>query len=241
MRLVTILTENYIPGFRALVNSLERNGGLADIRFSVVCLDKFVPPIAGFDYFQVGDLGRFDFDRSLLCKAPRFSVCLEKPLVWLLPHQEPCLYLDSDILCLNPLDRLDEYDELSAVVNQSQIGKRIGYEPTYRTSLPVWNAGVFVFRPNRATFEGIQEHARTYTDKISHSDQNILNGYFSGVGVNWMDLSWNTGIVVNFWHPSLFDLNQIKLLHYAWDEKPWLHPARREWQADFWSLWELYR
>lgn len=252
MRLVTTLSREFVPGLAALLNSLVRNSGRADLDLTVITYgdipqtDRDLLRSQGIDteFVPAPALGTFEFDRQL-SKIARMRPNFDKILMWRLPYQETCLYLDADILCLNPLVGIEKQPSLGVVVNQSQIGKPARCDAAiYRSRHWIWNAGVMFFRPSLEVFDAIQEYARSYRQAIRFGDQIVHNDFFSSqrpADVHYLDMAWNTSIWVKEKFPYLWHPESIKLLHYADGAKPFFGPPRMAWQQPLWELWEQYR
>jgi hypothetical protein len=241
MRFVTTLTQNYIPGLQALWNSLERNSQLTDIKFTVVQYDD-ARADGPFDteYIPLSDLGTINYNPKL-CTDKRHIANLYKFAVWNIPHDEVCCYLDADIICLNPLTGIEQLQPMSVVVNHNQIGRVKGYDKQYRVKNWVWNAGWFIYRPSVDTFNAIEAHALIKPKPIKYGDQPIHVEYFDGKpDLRYVSMTWNTSIWIYRTHPYLWHTEDIKLLHYADDWKPWLAPPRQPWMEKLLPLWNSY-
>ncbi|WP_437230397.1 glycosyltransferase [Planctomicrobium sp. SH661] len=245
MRFVTTLTADYAPALHALLASLRANAGIP-IEMTVVTYDRIPPADREFadslgiplEWIPVESLGRFPEPAT---RTARMRWNFQKPLIWRLPYREPLLYLDTDILCLLPLTELLEWDDLTVVQKQSSLGRPVDSDPDYLPSgRPVWNAGVFCFRPCDRTLENLMTQARSYSSPVRYGDQVILNDYFNRhepERVKYAGLGFNMSTWAAVRQPELFRTNPVRLLHFAHAAKPWLHPPEFEWQRPFWDLW----
>jgi hypothetical protein len=249
-RLVTTLDEAYVPGFLALVRSLKRRAGI-EFSLTVVLYGPLsdaslarIESLGEADTFgRKEELGEFRIPRQWT-HTPRMAPNFDKILIWRLPPGETACYLDSDILCLNPLRGLPRLEPHSVAMMQSAIGAGPDDDPAYRPSgMYPWNAGVMVFRPDAAVFEAVQRHAATYTGPIRYGDQVILNDYFAEhrrAAVRYLSPNWNMSTWVREKYPRLFDPARVRLLHFAHEAKPWRDRPTHRWMRPFWAFWEHY-
>lgn len=86
---------------------------------------------------------------------------------------------------------------------------------------PLLNSGMFVFEPNEEVWESMTRIF--YADeRLRHyqlPDQEFLSNFFI---LQWRPLSWKYDApkTMRNWHPTLWDDNEVVMLHYVID-KPW--------------------
>lgn len=249
LHLVTTLTDSYSPGFAALLQSMRENAGVP-YRFTVVTYDAISNPhrsllsdlCPNIEWIDVRDLGEFPAPRTA---TPRMAVNFQKCLLWRLPYQHNLIYIDTDILCLGDLSELETAPHLSVVRGQHTIGKNADhhYQGYMHSGLWTWNAGLYVFRPSEAIYDGLVRQSTLYRRPVVFGDQVVQVDYFNcfrPTDVNYLDWQWNMSIWAAALHPGLFASTPVKILHYAEPAKPWLHWRRFEWQQPFWDLWHRY-
>lgn len=245
-RFVTLLNDDYLPGFLALVQSMKENAGIP-FRFAVVTISPLsedsLRSIAATgvecEFFPREKLGEVRFDETLL-KQERRAPNINKLLIWRLPYRENCCFVDADIVCLGSLDGIQALAPLSAAIKDFSLDRK----PTLSNADDgkprfEWNSGVMVFRPDAELFERLKHHAETQTSKISLGDQTLLNDYFStndpGV-VRHVDANWNMAVSTRKNHPHAFVRNRIRFLHYH-AQKPWRDKPPSG-LKDLWTLWQ---
>ena len=248
-RFVTTLTENFIPGFIGLIQSMKENSEI-EFCFTVVEYEpisqkqKDIVNALGVhvDWYPKELLGHFEFDRSKT-DSPRMAWNLNKFLVWLLPHRGPMCYTDVDVLCLSSLRDLRNLRPLSVTMMQSAIGKEPDALTQYRPSgVYPFNAGWFVFERSEQIYRECQEYARSYKgQRIAFGDQVPMNDYWASQRpdeVNFVDINWN----ISHWclHHEYFDFNweTVKLLHFAHAAKPWKDEPTHRWMEKGWKLFK---
>lgn len=154
----------------------------------------------------------------------RFANVFTKLNVFALEEFERVTFLDADTLALQSMDDIfDVPGELAAAPDHGVALRRAEF-----------NSGVFVCRPNRAVLTDMLSRIRR-TPSRDGGDQGFLNEYFR----SWKRLpsSYNTLKRIYWHHPDLFDLSQIKLLHFVGD-KPWdSPPGDYERFAELYELW----
>lgn len=95
---------------------------------------------------EVKELSSDDEEHLALLNRPELGVTFSKLNAWRLEQYSKCVFLDADTLVLTNVDELFEREELSAAPD-------IGWPD-------IFNSGVFVFCPNRATFNALMELAQ---------------------------------------------------------------------------------
>ena len=86
-----------------------------------------------------------DVENLELTQRPELGVTLTKLNAWKLVQHSKCVFLDSDTLVLANVDKLFEWEELSAAPD-------IGWPDQF-------NSGVFVFKPSESTYAQLVELA----------------------------------------------------------------------------------
>jgi lipopolysaccharide biosynthesis glycosyltransferase len=245
MTFVMLTDRRFLPGLFALLQSLRENSGLSPLPRVIVVIEG--PPLSRemeaalsehglpLTFVQREVLGEVRHPFPPVHK--RYANTLQKLLIFGLPEPGPLCYLDVDLLCLNPLDGLDSIGPFSAAPD---LGKA---QPVEVDGLPMFNAGFFIYRPDRARLADLLAFmARTAAPQDTHGDQLILNRYFHREHrseVRTLDPSWNTLKRLKVHQPALFDPGRIRLLHYV-GRKPWRttswHPGEPEY-LDINRLW----
>jgi len=128
--------------------------------------------------------------------------------LWQLEQFERVVFLDADLILLQNIDRLFEFPEFVAAPNL--------YESL--SDFNRMNAGVFVARPDKRTYERMLLQLDTPDRFWRRTDQTFLEHYFP----DWHGLPYiyNTLQYVWFNLPVLWVWDRIRVIHYQY-EKPW--------------------
>lgn len=128
--------------------------------------------------------------------------------LWELTDYRRVVFIDADAIVLQPIDRLFAYPEFSAAPN------------VYETLADFHrlNSGVFVARPDAATFDAMLGRLDAPDAYWRRTDQTFLETWFP----DWHGLPYvyNTLQYVYFNLPELWDWPSLRILHYQY-EKPW--------------------
>ena len=244
-----MVTETYLPGLAALLQSIdERGGGLAGLRVVVVSAE----PIAdrhrrAFDdtfairnctlvWQGLGDRSLDAFKSLAGEDGSRFSTALQKLAIFGI-DEPTVLFLDADLLCLSriPTDQ-------SAVRNGELVAARDWgfHEPEQIAGEPMVNTGVFFVRPSPALFVSLLNY---YTEDPARfrrlGDQVGLNTFFrtsDDRSVRLLSDRWNV-----LKRRELSDRSAIDdaiFLHFV-GRKPWETPRRSDWRE--WGYGRLDR
>jgi alpha-N-acetylglucosamine transferase len=245
---VTLVTNaDYAKGAVALVRSLKRTGTKADmvamhtggapadalaplgalgVRLLAVDL---LPTSAAFDERHAR--GRLH-DAAPFTKGekPRFHTPLDnfaKLRLWQMTEYERIVFLDADTLVLKNIDRLFGWPEFSAAPNV--------YENL--ADFRRLNSGVFVARPDEATFTAMLEMLDRPGAFWRRTDQTFLESFFP----EWHGLPVFFNMLQYVWFnlPDLWDWKSIAVLHYQY-EKPWEEHAKTERLKPLIDLWRAY-
>ncbi|WGI17635.1 glycosyltransferase [Methanonatronarchaeum sp. AMET-Sl] len=249
MKFVSILNDGFVDGFIALLNSLIQNSGLDTIDYTIVEIGEGISSInkkkinsmaldsnveVELSYFDSKGLGEIAFNSSLFNDKSK-SLNINKLLIFNLPFDEPICYLDADMLCLSDIKYLKEIEAgwscekgFYAVPN---IGK---LPPKSIKNQPMFNAGLFVFRPDEEVFNEIKTFTKNFmtknrnTDKkyLQYSDQRIINEFIYKNYPNSLKLlgfEWNAIITLKHHNKGLWryiNSSDAKFYHYT-AIKPW--------------------
>ncbi|XP_055921959.1 glycogenin-1 isoform X2 [Eupeodes corollae] len=215
---VTLTTNDaYSLGAMVLAHSLKRVGTVHDL---VVMITPTVSEAMRsrlrevFNLVQeVNVLDSKDATNLAILARPELGITFTKLHAWKLVQYEKCVFLDSDTLVIQNCDELMEREELSAA-------PEVCWPDCF-------NSGVFVYRPNEATFTSIIEFAAK-NGSFDGGDQGILNSYFSQWAhtdiTKHLPYTYNTAaFAVYSYLPAFKEFkNKIKILHFAGKVKPWL-------------------
>jgi len=230
MKFVTMANRDYLPGVKTLFTSIEQNGKLSEMNFTVICIDDLTTPDApelsdldtNVNFINASELGDFEYNRDILKRDYKY-INQNKFLIYKLPYDEPVCYVDADMLCLNDISAIESFDPFSACIN-------LGGDPPYPIKeRPMFNSGFFIFQPSEETFRDIQEFVTNFDKMTKFGDQRLFNEYMyteRGSDVNILSLDWNVTITVKHYRPDLWDFVEsegIKFLHYT-TIKPWESP-----------------
>lgn len=257
MKFVSMVTDDYVPGLLTLMQSLKENSGLKNIEFVIIGLSSIKDKNKilidnmniSYDYFLASELGKFEFDQSLLSK-PNKATNQNKFLIFKLPYKTKLCYLDVDMICLNNISNIKNLNHLSAVPNIGRLHPETVHEHM------MFNSGMLIFKPDLELYEQIQDFGLKYNEKLTHyGDQMLFNQFFYKYypsNVNILGLEWNVPISLKKYHPHLWKYvndKGIKFLHYTahnpWEKNKVLkHPTLiRKRYIDYfkeYSLWNYY-
>ncbi|KAL8218314.1 hypothetical protein R6Q57_021687 [Mikania cordata] len=93
--------------------------------------------------------------------------------------------------------------------------EQLGSKPTL-----YFNAGMFVFEPNMATYYDILELVKTTLPTL-FGEQDFLNMFFKDI-YKPIPTEYNLILAMLWHHPENFELKKVKVVHYCADgSKPW--------------------
>ncbi|WP_211330610.1 glycosyltransferase [Halalkalicoccus subterraneus] len=224
-----MVNEGYIDPLLALIDSLKLNSGFKKEDIHLIILElselsdesRYLVESQGIniEFVDSSSLGTFEFDQSLL-NNPSKLTNQKKFLIYKLPYSERLCYLDADMICLNDITDIANFDNLSAGIN-------IGREPPETVfNRPMFNSGLFIFEPSNKTYEKIQDFALDYNAQLDYGDQRLLNEFYYGdsdINVDLLSFEWNVIITMKNHHPKMWNFvvdNGVKFLHYTLCE-PW--------------------
>jgi len=176
---------------------------------------------------QVHSAAPFTKGEKPLFHDPLDNFC--KLRLWELDQYQRLVFIDADAIVLKNIDRLFGYPEFCAAPNLYETLADFGR----------LNSGVFVARPDKATFEAMVERLDQPDAFWRRTDQTFLQDWFPG----WHGLPYLDNVLqyVFFNLPELWLWPDIRVLHYQY-EKPWQddHPKRDQLQPliDLW--WRIY-
>ncbi len=93
----------------------------------------------------VDELNSNDSEHLNLLSRPELGVTFTKINCWLLEKYSKCVFLDADVVVLQPIDDLFEREEFSAAPDA-------GWPDCF-------NSGVFVYQPSKVTFNKLAQFA----------------------------------------------------------------------------------
>ena len=223
-----LATPAYLPGVKALLNSLKQTGTQADLVVlhtdeldgqDLATLDDFdcrlvrTPQIPVSDGFQqrhardhIHATAPFRHGRKPEFHRPLANFC--KLRLWQLRDYRACVFLDADAIVLRNIDRLFDYPEFCAAPN------------VYETlnDFHRLNSGVFTARPSKDTFAAMTERLDAPGAFWRRTDQTFLETFFP----DWHGLPVFFNMLQYVWFnlPDLWDWNSVHVIHFQY-EKPW--------------------
>ncbi|MFS4438362.1 glycosyltransferase [Paracoccaceae bacterium GXU_MW_L88] len=243
---VTLVTNaDYLPGVRALVNSLKLTGTsasivilhtpavdealLAPLGVKLIECD-LLPMSEGFNarHARKALHGAAPFTKG---EKPSFHTPLDnfvKLRLWELEQYKSVVFLDADTIVLRNIDRLFDYPEFSAAPN---VYESLG-------DFHRLNSGVFTAKPRMQTYRDMLARLDDGETFWRRTDQTFLQDYFP----DWQGLPIFDNLLQYVWFnmPELWSWEQARVVHFQY-EKPWQadHP-KREALAPLIALWQDY-
>lgn len=245
--ILTTLDQNYLPQLQVLLTSLQINNPSESV--TVYLLHSGIPEEAlagvgrqcsayGYAFVPIRVEDALFQDAPVTRQYPK-EMYYRLLAPQLLPRQlERVLYLDPDILIINPIRPLWETDlrgnlfgaaahtgktELANSVNQLRLGTQRDY---YNSGVLLMDldAGRREIRP-QALFDYVEKHRK----ELILPDQDLLNGLFSWRVLELEDVLWNYDArnYSNYLLRSggVCDLRWVMehtaILHFCGKEKPW--------------------
>jgi hypothetical protein len=235
LRLVTIVTPSFWPGFAALLQSLAENGGLSartEVRWLVICEPKSAPLAwiasrpENLELFPLQDLPRIEL-LSEQTQGERMENALQKIGIFALPESlGTCVYLDSDMVCLNSVRGLEAISPISAAYDHLQFSGDASRLPTGQS--PEYNTGVLVFAPSRKIFEELTNtYQRRHGERSHKGDQDVFFFWSQKNPVHALGSEWNFSKRHQDWVGREWikrHLSEIRFLHFV-GAKPWTSNA----------------
>ena len=161
----------------------------------------------------VEELNSNDTEHLRLLARPELGVTFTKLNCWLLEKYSKCVFLDADVLVLQPIDELFEREEFSAAPDA-------GWPDCF-------NSGVFVYRPSRETHRKLIQFAKEQNASFDGGDQGLLNRFFA----NWRSediarhLPFTYNVTANAFYSYLPAITafrgEVRVVHFAGSLKPW--------------------
>ncbi|KAF7724008.1 hypothetical protein EC973_001468 [Apophysomyces ossiformis] len=262
---IVLTSENeYVKGVRALAHSLLQqvktrypllvlhtnavSAKTQQILIQAGCQLKLIEPIhpsTKIEYF-----------------ADRFSDTWTKLAVWNQDEFDKLVLLDADML---PCQNMDELMTMSlpegwiaachaCTCNPLKIKAypadwkpdSCAYTNLTAAKRSYFNSGLIVLAPSRSTFRNLMSRLHNITDFSMYPfpDQDFLNEIFDK---KWVPLpyAYNALKTLPFAHSQIWDLSQVKNIHYILDDKPWKmdkdgHPEK-VYEPLYRLWWESYR
>jgi len=215
---VTLATnDSYALGALVLAGSLRNSGTTRKIVIMVTPEGLSDPMKSQLNqtFDQVVDVTLLDSKDQVnlaLLERPELGVTFTKLHCWCLVQYSKCVFLDADTMVVRNSDELFDRSEFSAAPDA-------GWPDCF-------NSGVFVFSPNKETFNRIMQHAATH-GSFDGGDQGLLNTFFS---------SWSTQDITKHL-PFLYNMcatatytylpafkyfgHNVKIVHFIGSSKPW--------------------
>lgn len=220
---VTLVGGNYHHGARALARSMAQ---VTTIPLIVLCA-----PGADRQALERSGLNCIDVPEIMTPHQPgemqeRFAATYTKLNVFRLGFLDRVVYIDSDALMINNIDELFTREGFWAV---SDAGIHLENEG--------FNSGVFACEPSVELFDQLVSQVGKLPS-ADGGDQGFLNSFF-GDDWNRLPLEYNTTKRIWRSHNPLFNLNEVKVLHYV-GVKPWSIDPGHDDYGDVIDLWFDY-
>ena len=266
IHLLVTFDTNYIPPFQTMLTSAVQN--TPGRKFHVWLLHSAIPQedltrLSGFCQTLGVPLTPLVMDRRLFADAPISNQYPQEMYYRLLAAEllprslDRVLYLDPDILVINPVRALYDTDlEGDLMAAATHTGLLAGItDPVNRLRLEnyeaeaYYNSGVLVMDLSAMRREvrpgDIFDYAREHADILLLPDQDVLNGLYGGQILGVDDSLWN-------YDARRFDrylllsqgerdmdwvMDHTAILHFCGKRKPWNH----SYQGRFSALYKHYQ
>ena len=257
IRFVSIVSPDFWPGFAALAQSLVENSGFDrdDYELVAICDPASAPTkwiASRRERVSVLPISRLPAIPVLSAQSQgkRMEQALQKLGVFALPEEwGACVYIDSDMVCINPIGELAAMRPLSAACD---FLSGFGYEPEESSEKSAdINTGLMVFSPSPRTFrELVAVYNERHAEQTHKGDQDIINMWIreTGQAVQRFGSEWNFSKRLQdcaglSWVKQ--NVHRIKILHFV-GTKPWApnseintaRECRYRWMEEIW--WDYF-
>lgn len=215
---VTVVSGPFHHGVRALARSLAK---VSDVPLTVMCApsaDRAKLRASGLVCVDVPEIHN---PNKLGRTTSRFAATYTKLQAFRMTHLDRAVYLDADMIVLQPIDDLFASGGFRAVPDH-------GLDYNYGR----FNSGMFAFEPNAGLFDELVQMT-TAVESYDLGDQGFLNEMFP----DWEALphEYNVNKRWSAHHPNKFRLDEVKVLHYV-GIKPWQHEPTSAYD-ELYRLW----
>jgi hypothetical protein len=253
IRLVSIVTEDFWPGFAALLQSLGENAGwgVDEFQFTAICDVDRAPHawLAGreervelFPRVRIPEV----VPLSAQTQGKRMENALQKLGVFALPEEwGKCVYVDCDMVCVGPLRELETIEPFAAA---GEVLAGFGVRDPSALDCEV-NTGLMVFQPGHGQFEALcRTYAETHHLRRHKGDQDVINAWLEGREIHRLGSEWNFSkrFQESVGLPWIKQrTGQIKVLHFV-AAKPWesnrtintVRECKYQWLEEIW--WDYF-
>ncbi|SCW03208.1 LAFE_0G05380g1_1 [Lachancea fermentati] len=204
-------------------------------------LDRLYDEVISVDLMKIEDSWvERNRENLALLERPELAFTFLKLELWKLVQFQQLLYLDTDVLILNPgfLSILD--------LTSGQTVDQIGAVPDCGWP-DMFNTGVMSIVPSNRIYSELVSFVSN-TTSIDGADQGILNQFFNpncqlqNGTKDWIRLPFLFNVTVpNAGYQSTpairFFENEIKLVHFIGKHKPWLGNSNDQFRNKWWSYY----
>ncbi|EJT99896.1 hypothetical protein DACRYDRAFT_23445 [Dacryopinax primogenitus] len=230
-----VSSDSYLPGALVVAHALRdvhpKPANAPEVDFQTVCLvTPEVVDVAtiralrqAFDLVVgvevIDDQSQLGVENLGLLGRRDLTTVLTKLHVFRLTHFRKIIFLDADVLPLQPISHLFKLDFSQKLAAAPDAGWP-----------DCFNSGVMVLQPSEASFGELRDLART-RGSWDGGDQGLLNEW---VGNDWHRISfrYNTTPTAAYTYKPAYARfhEEIKLLHFIGSHKPWaslpIRPSR---------------
>jgi lipopolysaccharide biosynthesis glycosyltransferase len=253
IRLVSIVTEDFWPGFAALLQSLGENSGWAvdEFQFTAICDVERAPRewlAARTERVELFPLQRLPAIAPLSAQTQgkRMENALQKLGVFALPSEwGKCVYVDCDMVCLGPMRELEAIEPFAAA---GEVLAGFGVREPSTLDCEI-NTGLMVFKPGHGQFDDLRRtYEETHHLRRHKGDQDVINVWVKKREIHRLGSEWNFSkrfqeSVGALWIKQ--HIGQVKLLHFV-AAKPWesnrniitAHECKYRWLEEIW--WDYF-
>lgn len=253
IRLVSIVTDDFWPGFAALLQSLGENAGwdVGEFRFTAICDVDRAPRAWLADRKERVELFPLECIPSITplsaqTQGKRMENALQKLGVFALPEEwGKCVYVDCDMVCLGPMRELENIEPFAAA---GEVLAGFGVRDPATLDCEI-NTGLMVFEPGRGRFDDLRRtYEQTHHLRRHKGDQDVINAWLQGRTVHRLGSEWNfskrfqqsVGLPWIKRH-----IGQVRLLHFV-AAKPWesngsittVRECKYRWLEEIW--WDYF-
>ena len=219
MKLVSYLTEDFWPGLRVLAHSLKFKGGITGLDW-IIMTESGVVPDEWYEWFArcgfsliskaFSDVGKGAWPKKLPDTLERLAGNWNKLRILLLP-EDAYIWLDTDMVCVNPATDLLYTTSVSAVREQPHQDKHYGY-----------NLGLIRIDPDAELFETCVKLMKL-PGVWALAEQDLLNAAMREreTYVTELDYRFNMPNYLIMRRPEMWKPDQAIFVHFMGDIKPW--------------------